>query len=122
VACANRPQSTTTNTSGVSLNEQINELSEQLREARTAFESYKAVTDVRLQTAEQRLAERKRVEDELRDQIADLTVKNAVFEERERMRERQSSRKFDASQIVFISLISAAVGALLPILIQLAIK
>jgi hypothetical protein len=122
VACANRPQSTTANTPGASLNERINELSEQLHEAQTAFESHRAVTEVRLQMAEQRLAERKRVEDELRDQIADLTVKNAVFEERERMREERYARRSHFSPLVLVSLISMIVGALLPILIQLALK
>src|SRR5215208_1658959 len=57
VACGNRPQPVEANTPAVSPDERITELARQLRETRAALEGYKAVTDIRLQTAETRLAE-----------------------------------------------------------------
>jgi hypothetical protein len=102
--------------------QRIEELTEQLRALESAFEQYRSVTNLKVQRLEDRDAERQRIEDELRNKVAELTAKNATLEERSRHQEKTSDRGFNFAQAAIISVISMVGGALLSLLAQLAIK
>jgi Skp family chaperone for outer membrane proteins len=57
-----------------------------------AFETHRAITDLKVQQLEDRDAERKRTEEELRNKVAELSAKNAALEERSRQQEKTSDR------------------------------
>jgi hypothetical protein len=78
--------------SGKSPTQRIEELTEQLRKLEAAFETHRAVTDLKVQKLVERDAEHSRTEEELRNKVAELTAKNAALEERSRHQEKTSDR------------------------------
>jgi hypothetical protein len=103
-------------------NQKIDELAEKVRQLEAAFERHWALAELRIQTLEAHEAERTRKEEELRNKVAELTAKNAALEERARNQEKQTDRGFNFAQAAIISVISIIGGALLSLLVQLAIK
>jgi hypothetical protein len=77
---------------GKSPTQRIEELTAQFRQLETAFETYRAVNDLKVQQLEGRDADHTRTEKELRAKVADLTAKNATLEERARQQEKTSDR------------------------------
>lgn len=58
----------------------------------------------------------------MKNKVADLTAKNAALEERARHHDKMSDRGFSVGQAAIVAMISILGGALLSLLIQLAIK
>jgi hypothetical protein len=107
---------------GKSPSQRIEELSKQIHELESAFKLHQLLVDHRLDQLEANDAEHTRIEDELRNKVTELTAKIAALEERSRNQEKTSDRGFNFGQAVVISLISMIGGALLSLLVQLAIK
>lgn len=102
--------------------EKVEELTRRLQQVESEHKAHRDVTDYRLKVVDQQLTDRARVEEELRNKVAELTAKNAALEERARQQEKQSDRGFNFGQAAIILGISMIGGALLSLLIQLAIK
>jgi phage shock protein A len=107
---------------GKSPSQKIDELAEKLRQLDVAFERHRALTDLRLQTLEATSEEQARSEGELKNKVAELNARNATLEERSRNQEKRSDRGFNFAQAAIISVVSMVGGALLSLLVQLAIK
>lgn len=102
--------------------QQIEDLTKRVQELEKVVELQKVAADLRLKNLEDQLKERTRVEEELRTKVAELTAKNAALEERARNQEKTSDRGWNIGQAVIVSLVSMVGGALLSLLVQLAIK
>jgi outer membrane murein-binding lipoprotein Lpp len=72
--------------------ERIAELTDRVRDLEAALDKYQSVTDLALKTMQAQLADRAKVEEELRTKVAELTAKNASLEERSRQEEKTSDR------------------------------
>jgi hypothetical protein len=107
---------------GKSPTQRIDELEARVRDLEAATERDHAVMELRVQTLEAHDAPRQRIEEELRNKVAELAARNAAIEERARHQEKTSDRGFNFAQAAIISVISMIGGALLSLLIQLAIK
>lgn len=107
---------------GKSPSQKIDELTARVRDLEAALDAYRKVTDFALKTMEAQIADRAKTEDELRTKVAELTAKNATLEERARNQEKTSDRGWNIGQAVVVSLVSMIGGALLSLLVQLAIK
>lgn len=77
---------------GKSPSQRIEELSKQVHDLELSSGRHQVVVDRRLDQLEARDAEHTRIEDELRNKVADLTAKNATLEERARHSEKSSDR------------------------------
>ena len=65
---------------GKSPTQRIEELTGQLRDLDRAFENHRIVTDLKIQQLENREAERTSIQEELRNKVAELSVKNAALD------------------------------------------
>jgi hypothetical protein len=77
---------------GPTLTQRVEELTKEIQRLQTALGQLQTVTDLKLRVLEDDASERKRVEEQLREQIADLQQKNAALEERSRHQEKTSDR------------------------------
>jgi hypothetical protein len=100
----------------------VQHLTEQNHKLETAFETLRAITELEIKGLKARDDEHSRIEEELRSKLADLTAKHATLEERSRNQEKTSDRGWNFGQAAVISIISMVGGALLSLLVQLAIK
>ncbi len=107
---------------GKSPSQRIEELSKQVHDLELSFGKHQVAVDRRLDQLEVRDAEHTRIEDELRNKVSELTAKNAALEERTRHSEKTSDRGWSIGQAAIISMTSIIGGALLSLLVQLAIK
>ena len=102
--------------------QRISDLTERVRTLEADLNAYKQLTDYKLQVLQAQAADRAKGEEELRNKVADLTANNAILEERSRNQEKTADRGFSFVQAAIISVISMIGGALLSLLVQLAIK
>lgn len=77
---------------GKSPTQRIDELTARVRDLEAALDTYQKVTDLALKTIEGQVSDRAKVEDDLRNKVADLTAKNAALEERARLQEKNADR------------------------------
>ena len=73
---------------GKSPTQRIDELTARVRDLEAALDTYQKVTDLALKTIEGQVSDRAKIEDELRNKVADLAIKNAALEERVRGQEK----------------------------------
>ena len=107
---------------GSTLTHKVEDLTLRLQEVVADHKMHRAVTELRLRVLEQQLVDRIKWEETLTNKIADLTAKNAVLEEHARGQEKLSDRGFNFVQAAIISVVAMIGGALLSLLVQLAIK
>jgi hypothetical protein len=107
---------------GKSPTQRVEELTARVVELEKALDTYRSVTDFRVANLEKQAVDRSKIEDELRNKVAELTAKNAAPEERSRNQEKTSDRGWNIGQAAVISIVSMIGGALLSLLVQLAIK
>ncbi|AWM35939.1 hypothetical protein GobsT_63260 [Gemmata obscuriglobus] len=69
---------------GKSPTQRIDDLTARVRDLEAALDTYQKVTDLALKTIEGQVSDRAKVEDELRNKVVELAVKNAALEERAR--------------------------------------
>lgn len=77
---------------GKSPSQRIEELSKQIHELESVFRQHQVLVNHRLDQLNARDAEHTRAEEDLRNKIAELTAKNAAFEERLRSQEKNTDR------------------------------
>jgi hypothetical protein len=102
--------------------QRVEELAKRVQELEKTVERQNVAAEFRLKSLEDQLKDRVRIEEELRTKVAELTAKNATLEERSRNQEKSSDRGWNIGQAAVISLVSMIGGALLSLLVQLAIK
>lgn len=107
---------------GPTLAQRVNELTERVRVLEADLNTHKQLTDLKLKALQDQAADRAKGEDDLRNKVADLTAKNASLDERARHHEKTADRGWSIGQAAIVAMISIIGGALLSLLVQLAIK
>lgn len=102
--------------------QRISDLTERVRTLEADLAAHKQLTDYKLKALQDQAAERAKGEEELKNKVSELAAKNAALEERARHHDRMSDRGFSVGQAGIVAMISILGGALLSLLIQLAIK
>ena len=77
---------------GPTLTQRVEELTEKLQGLQNALDTYKQLTDLKLKVLQDEVFDRKKNEEQLRVQVADLQQKNAALEERSRGQEKTTDR------------------------------
>lgn len=102
--------------------QRITDLTERVRTLEAEFAVSKQVNEIMLKALQDQAAERAKGEEELKNKVSELAAKNAALEERARYHDKMSDRGFSTGQAAIVAMISILGGALLSLLIQLAIK